>query len=180
MTPPSCLRITAFLTSLVLVTGAQTTTALMPDGKLWTTQNLALDISPSWCYEDLETNCSQDGRLYTWDSAHRACASLGDGWRLPNDDEWQQLAKLHGGTSAFTKLLRGGGTPFNAILAGGRDLQGTYARRNAHGFYWTSTETDASHAVFYNFTSGSKGLFRQPEGEKLRAFSVRCIRGGRR
>ena len=176
MPPASCFRMMIVLATLAIVTRAQPAAALMLDGKVWTTENVRLDISPSWCYDDVDSNCTQDGRLYTWDSARRACASLGDGWRLPNDEEWQQLAKVHGGTTAFTRLLRGGGTPFNAILAGGRDLKGTYARRNAHGFYWTSTETNTSHAVFYNFANGSKGLFRQPDGEKLRAFSVRCTR----
>src|SRR5687767_9641674 len=69
----------------------------MPDGKQWTTHNLAVNTVPSYCYEDAELNCRRYGRLYTWESARRGCQSLGDGWRLPTDDEWRQMAKRYGG-----------------------------------------------------------------------------------
>jgi hypothetical protein len=65
----------------------------MADGKEWTTANLNADASPSYCYDDAEPNCRRYGRLYTWESAQRVCQSLGDGWRLPTDDEWRQMAK---------------------------------------------------------------------------------------
>src|SRR5262245_37656103 len=65
----------------------------MADGKQWTTANLNVNTSSSYCYDDAEPNCRRYGRLYTWESAQRGCQSLGDGWRLPTDDEWRQLAK---------------------------------------------------------------------------------------
>src|SRR6516162_11924285 len=68
----------------------------MADGKRWMTQNLNVDTMPSYCYGDAELNCRRYGRLYTWESARRACQSLGDGWRLPTDDEWRRLAKEFG------------------------------------------------------------------------------------
>ncbi len=157
----------------------------MADGKEWTTQNLDVNIAPSYCYDDAEQNCRRYGRLYTWESAQRACQSLGDGWRLPTDDEWRQMAKRYGGVSqdsddkgkaAYQTLLAGGDSGFNAVLGGGRDLDGRYARLEAHGFYWTSSETDPASGWFYNFGRGGQALHRQDGGEKQRAFSVRCIR----
>src|SRR5215472_18193644 len=71
----------------------------MADSKQWTTQNLNVKTGASYCYEDAEQNCRQYGRLYTWESAQRACQTLGDGWRLPADDEWRQMAKRYGGVS---------------------------------------------------------------------------------
>src|SRR5262249_44043384 len=71
----------------------------MADGKQWMTRNLNVKTIPSYCYEDAEPNCRQYGRLYTWESARRGCQSLGDGWRLPTDDEWRQMAKRYGGVS---------------------------------------------------------------------------------
>src|SRR5437773_669238 len=65
----------------------------MPDGKQWTTENLNVDTDGSYCYGDAEPNCRRYGRLYTWEAAQQGCHSLGDGWRLPTDDEWRQLAK---------------------------------------------------------------------------------------
>ncbi|HZI28520.1 MAG TPA: FISUMP domain-containing protein, partial [Gemmatimonadaceae bacterium] len=61
----------------------------MADGKEWTTANLNVSTSASYCYDDAESNCGRYGRLYTWESAQRGCQSLGDGWRLPTDDEWR-------------------------------------------------------------------------------------------
>ena len=157
----------------------------MPDGKHWTTHNLNVKTVPSYCYEDAEKNCLQYGRLYTWESAQRGCQSLGDGWRLPTDDEWRQMAKHYGGVSedsydrgkaAYKALLAGGASGFNALLGGGRSDDGQYARLEAHGFYWTASESDAANGVFYNFGKGGQALHRQSSGEKPQAFSVRCVK----
>src|SRR5687768_5884177 len=69
----------------------------MADGKEWTTANLNVSTSSSYCYDDAEANCRRYGRLYTWESAQRGCQSLGNGWRLPTDDEWRQMATRYGG-----------------------------------------------------------------------------------
>jgi uncharacterized protein (TIGR02145 family) len=157
----------------------------MADGKQWTTQNLDVNIVPSYCYEDTETNCRQYGRLYTWESARRACQSLGAGWRLPTDDEWRQMAKDYGGVSqdsddkgkaAYKALLAGGSSGFNAVLGGGRSENGQYARLEAHGFYWTASASDAASGFYYNFGRGGQALHRQTDGVKQAAFSVRCVR----
>jgi uncharacterized protein (TIGR02145 family) len=157
----------------------------MAGGKQWTTQNLSVQSVPSYCYADLEHNCRQYGRLYTWESARRACHSLGDGWRLPTDDEWRQLAKQYGGMhddapdggkEAYQALLTGGRSGFDALLGGGRSQNGDYARQEGHGFYWTATESDSATARYYNFGHGTMSLYRQTDGEKERAFSARCVR----
>jgi uncharacterized protein (TIGR02145 family) len=157
----------------------------MPDGKQWTTDNLNVNIDPSYCYDDAEGNCRRYGRLYTWESAQRGCQSLRDGWRLPTSDEWKEMAKQYGGVSrdsedggraAFTALLSGGSSGFNALLGGNRTVDGKYARSEAHGFYWTASETDPGSAIFYNFGRGGQALHRQDKGEKQMAISVRCVR----
>src|SRR5262247_1288657 len=137
----------------------------MADGKEWTTANLNVNTSPSYCYDDAEANCRQYGRLYTWESAQRVCQSLGDGWRLPTDDEWRQMAEHYGGVgndsaekgkAAYTALLSGGTSGFNAVLGGNRSVDGKYERLAAHGFYWTASQNDAITASFYNFGKGSQ------------------------
>jgi uncharacterized protein (TIGR02145 family) len=157
----------------------------MADGKEWTTANLNVNASPSYCYDDAEPNCRRYGRLYPWESAQRVCQSLGDGWRLPTDDEWRQMAKRYGGVSddsadkgsaAFTALLSGGTSGFNAVLGGNRS-DGQYARLEAHGFYWTASDNDPGSAPYYNFGGNGHALHRQPQGEKQMAISVRCVRG---
>jgi uncharacterized protein (TIGR02145 family) len=156
----------------------------MSDGKEWMTANLNVNASPSYCYDDAEPNCSRYGRLYTWESAQRVCQPLGDGWRLPTDNEWRQMAKRYGGVSddspdkgkaAFTALRSGGTSGFNAVLGGNRS-NGQYARLEAHGFYWTASDNDPGSAPFYNFGENGQALHRQPEGDKQMAISVRCVR----
>jgi uncharacterized protein (TIGR02145 family) len=168
------------------VSGAINSSKRMQDGKQWTTENLHLDIAESYCYAGAELNCRRYGRLYSWQSALRGCQSLGDGWRLPTNDDWRQMAKHYGGIrdesadtgkAAYKALSMGGGSGFNAVLGGGRASDGgQYSRLEAHGFYWTSTETDAATAWFYNFGKGQLSLGRHDDGEKQRAFSVRCVR----
>lgn len=159
----------------------------MDDGKQWMTTNLSVKTDGSYCYGDMEENCRKYGRLYTWDAAQKACPSLGAGWRLPTDAEWRELARQYGAVSvddldkgkpAYAALMVNGRSGFNAVLGGNREPEGTYARGEAHGFYWTSTSnaTDPTRAIFYNFGRGGQALHRQPEGEKTRAFSVRCIK----
>jgi uncharacterized protein (TIGR02145 family) len=70
-----------------------------------------------------------------------------------------------------------GESGFNAVLGGGRSEDGKYERLEAHGVYWTASEIDSAHAWFYNFGKGGQALHRQSNGEKPRAFAVRCIRG---
>jgi uncharacterized protein (TIGR02145 family) len=158
----------------------------MPDGRRWTTENLTVDIDGSHCYNDAPSNCVRYGRLYTWDSAQRGCQSLGDGWRLPTNDEWRQLAKHYGGLreesdnggrAAYTTLMTGGRSGFNAVLGGSRvsdDEQ--FSRLEAHGFYWTASASAATSAWFYNFGKGGLSLNRHRDGHKQMAISVRCVR----
>lgn len=154
-------------------------------GRRWMTRNLFLKASGSYCYDEIDTNCSRYGRLYTWYAAKKACNSLGAGWRLPTSDEWREMAQQYGGVgddvgttgrSAYRALLRGGSAKFDALLGGNRDPDGKYRRRDAHGFYWSATEGDTDGAWFYNFAKGSQALYRHGDGNKSRACSVRCVK----
>lgn len=156
----------------------------MADGKEWTTANLNLNVDPSFCYDDAEPNCRRYGRMYTWESAQRVCPSLGGGWRLPTDDEWRQMAKRYGGVSidsadegkaAFTALVSGGSSGFDAVFGGNR-RDGQYERLEAHGLYWTASDNDSTTAPMYNFGKNGGALHRQPQPQKQMAVSVRCVR----
>jgi uncharacterized protein (TIGR02145 family) len=188
---PIRIRVAAIALTFVSVAGAASAqrpaspSKRMADGKEWSTVNLNVNASPSYCYGDAEPNCRRYGRLYTWESAQRVCQSLGNGWRLPTDDEWRQLATRYGGVSAdsadkgkaaFTALMTGGSSGFNAVL-GGNGFDGKYDRLEAHGMYWTASDNDRSSAPFYNFGQNGQALHRQPQGQKQMAVSVRCVRG---
>ena len=156
----------------------------MPDGKRWMTEDLKVAADPSYCYGGVDENCRRYGRLYTWESAQRACRALGDGWRLPTNDEWAQMAKSFGGVrddstdggrAAYVALIAGGAAGFDAVYGGGRDPRGEYGRLDAHGFYWTASESGPTTAWFYNFGKNGQILNRHNDGEKERALAVRCI-----
>lgn len=158
---------------------------VLADSNLWMTTNLNVDIPGSYCYDNAAVNCGRYGRLYTWESAQEACRLLGEGWRLPAKEEWERLAEFYGGTGrdsietrkrAYHPLLDTGNSQFNALLGGGRTPDGQYTRLEAHGFYWTATVYDSSTAWFANFARGSQFLYHQNDGEKERAFSVRCVK----
>lgn len=154
----------------------------MPDGRQWMTQNLQFNTSDSWTYPQLPDG----GRLYPFDVAAKVCAVLGKDWRLPAREDWIALALPFGGVfnqapesgkQAFQALMKGGISGFGAVLGGGRrPADGSFARGDAHGFYWTATETDSAEACFMNFGAGSGRLYVQPDGEKRSGFSVRCVK----
>jgi uncharacterized protein (TIGR02145 family) len=157
----------------------------MSDNLLWMTTNLKLKTKNSFCYDDIESNCEQFGRLYTWEEATRVCNLLGDGWRLPTNSEWMRLAELYAAPAtdsiearktSYQSLLQGGNVGFNAILGGGRRSSLEFARLQAHGFYWTATSIDSTTACFENFAKGSQSLYHQRDGDKTAAFSVRCVK----
>ena len=157
---------------------------LMPDNKWWMTDNLKTNIPNSYCYDEKKENYDQYGRLYSWESAQAGCKMLGEGWRLATNDEWQEMAKHYGGVridsinngkAAYKALMKGGESRFNVVYGGGRTTDGQYARLDAHGFYWTATETNADLAWFYNLGKGGGFLNRHNDGEKSRAFAVRCV-----
>lgn len=157
----------------------------MPDNHWWTLSNLNLSVPDSYCYHDSVRNGEKYGRLYTWEAAEKGCSLLGEGWHLPSTEEWNALLKHFGGAfeesisdgkSAFELLWGAEKSTFGATSGGNRNPDGTYSRMEAHGFYWTSTSFDEGSAGFLNFAQHRKVLFLQPDMEKGRAISVRCIR----
>lgn len=160
------------------------TVRVMPDGRQWMTQSLNTHIPGSYCYNDSSRNCSKYGRLYTWESAREGCKLLGQAWRLPNNEEWEQMVHHYGGIrtetgqdgkEAYKRLIRGGDSEFNILFGGTRDPSGGYRRIEAHGFFWTATASDSAHAWFYNLGKGGQFVNRHNDGEKARGISVRCI-----
>jgi len=109
---------------------------------------------------------------------------LGKEWRLPSNEEWEQMAQHYGGIrtdagqdgkEAYKRLIEGGDSGFNILFGGTRDPSGGYRRVGAHGFFWTGTEYDSTNAWFYNLGKGGQFVNRHNDGEKPRAISVRCI-----
>jgi uncharacterized protein (TIGR02145 family) len=55
----------------------------------WMAENLAYETDDSRLVFDNEYNFASGGRYYTWEAALNACP---EGWRLPSNADWEQLA----------------------------------------------------------------------------------------
>jgi|GEM_PF-1293140 len=155
-------------------------------GLTWMTENLNYRVADSWCYDDKTSNCSKYGRLYTWEAAKRACASLGPGWRLPTDQEWRDLVKRFGGAdgdasdggkAAYQVMIEGGDSGFSARLGGYHYSRGDIDDLGDAGFYWSATELGSDRAWFYIFDRGSGELYRDDWYDKSTGLSCRCVQG---
>ncbi len=123
--------------------------------RTWLAANLNHAVEDSWWYDDDPVNGKRYGRLYIYLAAQRACP---DGWYLPTDSEWKELAGAVGGyrdmdegypgtgmrigrpQSGFESLIAGGESGFDAGLGGYRSSAGQFLELSKTGLYWTATE----------------------------------------
>ncbi|MCB9287626.1 MAG: hypothetical protein H6560_09925 [Lewinellaceae bacterium] len=159
------------------------------NGRAWLAENLNIPLdSMSWCYDDKAANCMKYGRLYTWENARDACSFLGEGWRLPTNEEWSDLAMFAGGYykwevqdsvadpgKGFQSLAKGGNTGFNILLGGGRDIHGNFDFLEKLGAYWSGTESDSGYYFTYIFLGADSALY-QTVAPKESAAYCRCIK----
>ncbi|MEL7122614.1 MAG: FISUMP domain-containing protein [Bacteroidota bacterium] len=174
-------------------------TKLMDDGKRWMIKNLNVELPDSWCFKEDSLNCEIYGRLYTWEAAVKGCELLGDGWRLPSDKEWNELAMAYGGLKvndsdwvdinnpreSYNALLENGEGNFYAKLGGERHYYGFFDVLGVFGHYWSSTSNEPDGAIRYTFNghpgfgnirdNDFYGKLIRASFEKKYALSVRCI-----
>ena len=156
------------------------------NGQTWLAENLNIDVpGASGCYGNNLSNCADYGRLYNWEAAQTACAQLGDCWRVPTDDEWRAMGESFGGTvdypgtgsaPAYTALIDGGSSGFDALLGGYRNPDGSFHSLGVTGFYWSGTENGTQDAWDYCFYS-YYGELSRGYNDKPFAFSCRCVQG---
>lgn len=135
----------------------------------WLAENLDLDIGKeSWCYND--TNyCKQYGRLYTWKAANEACKKLGPNWRLPSEDDWEDMIKV---VQPVTSKI-GGTTGSPYVPKGGMRTPGNVFDEFSNGaYYWTSDFSSGNTARAIVFEKGKKKTISQIN---TYGFSCRCI-----
>jgi len=152
--------------------------------KTWMTENLNYQTDDSWCYGNDNSNCDKYGRLYTWNSAMRACPA---GWHLPSRKEWKLLVTMIGDSSVVGKKLKtrsgwknnGNGTDnygFSALPGGFRvyDAVDSFSNAGSYGYWWTATEKNGnltySRGMGYNEDNIYEGAYYGQGG-----LSVRCV-----
>lgn len=143
---------------------------------------------PAWCwYENNPKNGEHYGRLYNWYAVNDPRGLAPEGWRIPTDDDWQQLIDFLGGPpEAGAKLKssefmpgregKAGTSGFNALAGGGRYHFGYFYGYGSLGYWWTATEYGDFSFGWYRFLyANSREVFRYLD-VKGYGFSVRCIR----
>ncbi len=187
-----------WMTSNLKVTHYSDGTAipLVTDNTVWV--NLGdnnTDKAYCWYNNDAATNKDLYGALYTY-----AAATNGDnsgsnvqgvcptGWHLPSDAEWTVLENVLGGSSVAGGNLKAtsgwhsGSNGTDAIgfsaLPGGRCNHGLFQFAGTMGNWWSSTESNASYALYrniFNLRDNNSEVSRN-EYSKSTGFSVRCLR----
>jgi uncharacterized protein (TIGR02145 family) len=171
-------------------------TVVIGDQK-WMAENLNMETTESWCYENSPDSCNKYGRLYTWDAAKTACPS---DWHLPDRDEWGALTKAAGGTGTYgaaggagatlkstsgwksgSNTGSGSGTDdlgFSALPGGGRFNVGPFDKAGSHGYWWTATAATvewSGNYAYYRTINNEYGNVWEYSGGTSTGFSVRCV-----
>ena len=156
--------------------------------QVWMAENLNYVTSTSVLLPEYDGKSHEKyGRLYAWDDAMEACPS---GWRLPSEDDWNELLEFVGDSAtAGTKLKaardwdkdRGDvlGTDdfgFAALPACVSHVNGNGVRSfsNNGAFFWTATESGSR--VILIVMHYEKEVVESSRFEKDTWLSVRCIK----
>ncbi len=170
----------------------------------WMAENLKVTryrngdaIDDCWAYDDDENNVLHYGRLYSWNAVSDSCDIAPEGWHVPIDEEWEELAQYisddNGGygkngdnwdgagihLKATTGWNSGGnGTDdygFSGLPAGSRSTNGQYAYIGNYAYFWSVSESSWLGAwgrslLYHNAT------YNRGDHSKGYGFSVRCVK----
>lgn len=135
------------------------------------------------------------GNLYEWETACEVCQNLGDGWRLPSDEDWQKLEIALGmsageaadagwrGEGVADLLRQGdGGTGLGLQNSGNASFAGRpYSMKvrftKEKGFFWTSTEDETGKVYYRKLHYNSSEVFRASTSPlSVPMMRIRCVR----
>ena len=135
------------------------------------------------------------GNLYEWDRACEVCAALKDGWRLPSDEDWQELERAIGmsidesasegwrGDGVADLMCQGKeGSGLNLLIAGNASLTPFMARLAVQfvyekGFYWSPTQDSNGKVYYRKLDCNLSTVFRTSiDPLTVPMMRVRCVR----
>ncbi|MDR0305256.1 MAG: hypothetical protein LBI42_00290 [Chitinispirillales bacterium] len=177
-------------------------------GREWMTENLnyrhsswaqydddifEYDHKGSWCYYDDPDDCDKYGRLYTFEAAIEACPA-DDGWRLPDNADWETLIDAAGGLATAGRKLKSdtgwyfypNGTAgtndykFSALPGGYRLSGGGIFEEEAFNGYWWSATLSTSILLYHSYYWSMEYRYDKVDiwdiGLWNTGYSVRCVR----
>jgi uncharacterized protein (TIGR02145 family)/prepilin-type N-terminal cleavage/methylation domain-containing protein len=146
-----------------------------------------------YCYDDDEANCTSDGGFYGWNQAMCGSTVVGaqgicpDDWHVATDAEWCILENEADsssiscsstgwrGTDVGINLKVGGATSFEALSAGNRNGDGSFANYGATPYFWTSSISSGSTSIARFMQTGSL-IYRHVLIPRTTGLSIRCIK----
>ncbi|GBU26271.1 hypothetical protein R83H12_02967 [Fibrobacteria bacterium R8-3-H12] len=170
--------------------------------QVWMAKNWGCYAQGSKCYDNDPANCATYGRLYDWATAmdidavyygiewggsnvkHRGiCPS---GWHIPSDAEWSALTNFLGSNAGIPLKANSGwdhgsvpaGTDnygFAALPGGSGNSDGGLGGIGNQGYWWSSTEYDASYAYFRKMSNNYADVYKYHFNKRY-LLSVRCLK----
>ena len=188
---------------------SNTSNSIQIGNQIWTTRNLDVstyrngDVIPevqdanewanlttgAWCYYNNDSRKNLEyGKLYNWYAVNDPRGLAPEGFHIPSDAEWTELADFLGGenvASAKMKSTSGwndasnqsngnNSSGFSGLPGGGRQANGVFYFKDFFGSWWSSTESDETFVLLRKLYNDS-GLGRFIEDKKF-GFSVRCMK----
>jgi len=122
---------------------------------VWMADNLNFNAEGSWCYEDFEENCTQYGKLYSWNVAMADNSNEGnngicpEGWSIPTKADWETLVESYKKTK---DLLEGGLSGFEVNMSGLKFPNSSYGFLDKSAAFWSSSKDESITTGEYVFT----------------------------
>lgn len=167
---------------------ANVNTGTMINGSTNQTNNAVVE---KYCYNNLESNCTNHGGLYKWDEAMQYATAEGSrgicpvGSHIPSDIDLQilevQLGTPKAQAEAFgwrgvdlgVKLKNGGLSGLNMPLSGGRETDGSFFNISSNAYIWSSSVFGVMGINRY--LAAARADVERNANSKEYGFSVRCL-----
>lgn len=162
--------------------------------QIWMAENLIYEAdSGCWTHNDIGKEKIY-GKYYNWETAKTSCI---EGWHLPTNDDWEQLAEFISKTNGpfskiddnwhsvgkYLKTVYGwSGISINTDDYGFSALPGGVASSNGFyltdysGHWWTATDSTESNAISRFLDDASANFLHQTLTGKSLGLNVRCIK----
>ena len=151
--------------------------------KIWMAENISYKSLESICYNNSDSLCNQNGRLYKYTEALYVCPA---GWSLPEYSDWNELKSLvgandYGSYKLLSKIYYNGTDEygFNGILAGANNIRMTNGFGNIGrvGGWWVTNDNPGikSNAFIY-IELKYPIIFTGKDPDEVLMNSVRCIK----
>ena len=163
----------------------------------WASAGAACTIYPHSEIDGLDSEAEVSaayGRLYNWIAVNDSRGLCPVGWRVPTEEDWDELIEYLGGEDVAGGKLKNTRTSptdhprwdspntgatdekhFSALPAGYRTSLGQFDFLGSYGEWWSSTEYNTDLAITRYISNYETGMYHS-YGRKRAGYSVRCIK----